>query len=121
MRLPLLVGYGQFCPSSNQTGPFDHQYLLKKSSDLIFLHRDSHQGNVAPEITTFWLGLVCCMSHPVRLKDSLIGNKARKNQFISLSFSMKTAILNWVWLDVPLDQRDLFISLHFLPNVVGPI
>ena len=50
--------------STNQIAVFcNHQYLWKDSTDLLdFLHGDSHQGKVAPETTTFWLGVACCLS-----------------------------------------------------------
>ena len=47
---------------------------------LVFLHGDRHQGKVAPETTTFWFSVACCVSHPIRLKDFLISNEAKKNQ-----------------------------------------
>ena len=51
--------FGQVCFSTNQiTGFFDHQFLWEKSIDiLVFLmHRVSHQGKIASEITTFdWI------------------------------------------------------------------
>ena len=45
-----------------------------------FLHGDSHQRKVLPKTTIFCLGVVCCVSHPIRLKDSLISNETEKNQ-----------------------------------------
>ena len=65
---------------------FYHQYYWKESSDLSFLHRKSHQGNAATETPTFWLLVVCFVSHPVRLKDSLTSNKTGKEHLISFNF-----------------------------------
>ena len=68
----------------------------------------------APETIKCWLGVACCVSHPIRLKDSLISNKTGKNQLISLIFawkksresSIKTTTLGWVYPDVPLGHSD---------------
>ena len=61
LRLPLLVGCGQWCLSSNQIeGIFDHQYMCKKYINTIdFLHGDNHQQKKRCQSTTFaWVLLV---------------------------------------------------------------
>ena len=45
---------------------------------IVFLHGENLQGKVAPENTTFWLVVTYCVSHLIRLKDSLISNKKWK-------------------------------------------
>ena len=63
------------------------QYLWKKSIDLLdFLHGDNHQGKVAGETITFWLGVIFCVSHSIRFKTILFSTKTGKNQLISLIF-----------------------------------
>ena len=54
---------------------------------LVFLFEDNHQGKAAPETTTFWLGVMCCVRpHLIRLMDSLISNKTGNNQLMFLLF-----------------------------------
>ena len=68
LRLPLMVGCDQFFLSSNQiVGFFDHQFLWKELIDiLVFLHGVSHQGKIAPEITSgcgwMWSVLAFCLN-----------------------------------------------------------
>ena len=59
---------------------FDHQYQWKESSDPNFLHAESYQGKATPETFTFWLVVACCVSHPIRLKESLNSQKSGKTK-----------------------------------------
>ena len=54
--------------------------IWKESGHVSYLHGDSLQGKLALEIITFWLAVGCYVSHPIRLKDSLVSNKTGKNQ-----------------------------------------
>ena len=58
--------------------------------NIAFLHVKSHQGNITPLGLTFGLVVACCVFDTIRLKDTLISNKTRKNQLISLIFDMET-------------------------------
>ena len=58
--------------------------------DIVFLHLKSHQGNITPLRLTFGLIVTCCVFDTIRLKDTVISNKTRKNQLISLIFDMET-------------------------------
>ena len=53
------------------------------------MHADSYQGKVASETTTFWLDIVMCVSHLIRLHDYLINNISGKNQESSVSLQKK--------------------------------
>ena len=44
------------------------------------------QWKVAPETTNFWLIVTCCVSHPVRLGDSLISNKTGRTNSSLISY-----------------------------------
>ena len=54
LRLPLLIGCGQWYFLSNQiAGFFDQQYHWKEPIDIFnFLHGDNHQGKVRSKTTT---------------------------------------------------------------------
>ena len=54
---------------------------------IIFLYEE--QGKVVTDTTTFWLVVACCVSHSMEVKHSLISNKTRRNQLISLFFAMR--------------------------------
>ena len=89
---PVLVRCGQFCLPSNQiAGFFDHQYLLEKSSGLSFFawRWSSRQGSTWDDLL---LVVPSYFSHTIRVADSLINCKTRKNQLMCLSFCMKIII-----------------------------
>ena len=50
-----------------------------------FLHAESYQRNVTPKTTSFWLLVVCCVSHLIRLRDSLVSHKTAKNKLIIIT------------------------------------
>ena len=60
----------------------------------------------------------CCVSDPIKLKDSLISNNTGKNQLMSygenqqIKVAFKTTTLGWVWPGVSLDESDFRILDH---------
>ena len=51
------------------------------------------EGKVGLEANTFWLVVACCISHAIRLKDSLISNEFGKKQLMSLIFCIELIIM----------------------------
>ena len=63
---------------------FDHQYLWKKSSDiLVIFHGAGLQAKAASEKVAVWLDVTRFAFHVIRLHDSLVINILRENQLIS--------------------------------------
>ena len=76
--------------STNQiVGFFDHQYVWKKSIDILdFLRGGNHQEKLASWDNHFWLVVASFACHPGRLLDFLIINISGKNQLTILSIRM---------------------------------
>ena len=89
----MLVGCDQLGLLSNQiTELFNHQNLLKESTDILVFYGVCHQGKMASETSFFLGGLASYSSFPIRLQDSLIINISGNDQVISLFFCMEIDI-----------------------------
>ena len=63
---------------------FDHQYLWKKSSDiLVIFHGVGLQAKEASEKVVVWLDVTRFAFHLIKLHDSLVINILGENQLIS--------------------------------------
>ena len=63
---------------------FDHQYLWKKSSDiLVIFHGVGLQAKASSEKVVAWLAVTRFAFHVIRLHDSLVINILGENQLIS--------------------------------------
>ena len=85
LRLPLLVGCGQFFLSSNQiAGFFDHQYLWNESCDiLVFFCLELVIKGMQHLRLPLLVGLASFPSHLITLQDSFIVNISERNPGIS--------------------------------------
>ena len=96
--------------SANQIAVFfDHQYLRKKSSDiLVIFHRVGLQAKAASEKVVVWLDATRFVFHVIRLHGSLVINILGEKQLISYFFmhavshqgkvASDATTFGWVWL-----------------------
>ena len=94
--------------SANQIAVFfDHQYIRKKSSDILLIfHEVGLQAKAASEKVVVWLDVTRFAFHVITLHDSLVVNILGKNQLISYFFmhaashqgkvASETTTLGWV-------------------------
>ena len=101
LRLPLLVGCGQVCVSSQIAGFFDYKYLRKESIDILeFLRGDNHQGKEAPE-TTILAGYGQLSFLFIQIAGYLIIIISGRNELISQFFLVELVIKGMQHLRLP--------------------